>query len=318
MSLRLADRWIWDSWFYKDEDTTHAFYLSAPKNLIDPDFRHRNPTIGHAISKDLVNWEVLPDALVPEPSQSFDSWTTWTGSVVRDERGLWWMFYTGTSREDGGDVQRIGAATSEDSISWHKVSTNALVEADANWYELLDKELWHDQAWRDPWVFQSPETGTWHMLVTARANLGDPKTRAVVGHAISRDLSTWNVEKPLSSPGQGFGQYEVIQFENVDGVPILTFCCGWKELGDHRLMQHGKIDTTYSLVATQLFEGLDFRNARPFLDSIVYAGRLVRGADGFWNLIGFIGEVDGKFVGELSNPIPVTANHEMGLIPREV
>jgi beta-fructofuranosidase len=32
--------------------------------------------------------------------------------------------------------------------------------------------------------------------------------------------------------------------------------------------------------------------------------------------MGFINEVDGKFVGELSDPIPVTADPVLGIIPR--
>jgi beta-fructofuranosidase len=136
--LKLTDSWIWDSWFVLDGEIHHVFYLKAPKDLIDPNLRHRNPTIGHAVSNDLKTWEVLPDAIAPSSEPAFDSWTTWTGSVVKDQQGLWWMFYTGTSREDGGDIQRVGAATSKDLVSWTKVSKEALLDAGTEHYELLD------------------------------------------------------------------------------------------------------------------------------------------------------------------------------------
>jgi beta-fructofuranosidase len=42
----------------------------------------------------------------------------------------------------------------------------------------------------------------------------------------------------------------------------------------------------------------------------------VQSADGSWNLIAFVNEVDGQFVGELSDPIPVTADPVLGLIKR--
>lgn len=316
MALKLEDRWIWDSWFVQDGDTYHAFYLCASRGLGDPNRRHRSPAVGHAVSKDLKNWTVVADALAPSESPAFDSWTTWTGSVVKADDGKWWMFYTGSSREDGGLVQAIGAAVSEDLLTWEKVSSEALVRADGTWYELLDLTAWGDQAWRDPWVFRMPGDTSWHMLITARSKTGHPKTRGVLGHAVSTDLLHWEVREPLSKPDQGFGQYEVFQYAEVDGVPLLSFCCGWRELGEENIKRFGKIDATYSVVVDPSLKGVDFEHARPFTGQLVYAGRLVQGPDGRWNLLGFINEVEGKFVGELSDPIPVTADPLIGLVPR--
>lgn len=316
MALRLADKWIWDSWYAFDGEHYHAFYLHASRALGDPNRRHRNPIVGHAISRDLNNWTVVRDALIVSDSPAFDSWTTWTGSVVRADDGKWWMFYTGTSREDGGDIQTVGAAVSDDLMTWQKLSTEPMVSADERWYEKLDKTIWHDEAWRDPWVFRFPDDPqTWHMLVTARANHGDPKTRGVVGHATSTDLFNWDVQPPLSEPGQGFGQMEVFQFEVVDGVPLLIFCCGWRELSAERLAGFGQRDATYSLPVSGDLTQLDFTLAQPFLHPMAYAGRVIRGSDG-WYFIGFINEVDGVFVGELSDAIPVTSDPKLGLVLR--
>lgn len=317
VGLRLPDRWIWDSWYVWDGDTCHVFYLCASRGLYDPIRRHRNTNVGHAISKDLINWEVLPDALSPSESPAFDSWTTWTGSCVRAEDGRWWMFYTGTSREDAGLVQTIGAAVSDDLIVWKKLGDKPLVEADPNHYEKLTDGTWHDEAWRDPWVFQFPGDKTWHMLVTARAKHGDPKQRGVLGHAISEDLKKWKVLEPLSEPGQGFGHLEVFQFEVVDGVPILLFCCGWRELSEDRLESFGKRDATYSVVVDEKLKSVDFNGARAFEQDLVYAGRLIKNPAGEWFLIGFVNEVDGEFVGQLSDPIPVTSHPILGLVPRD-
>jgi beta-fructofuranosidase len=225
------------------------------------------------------------------------------------------MFYTGTSREDGGNIQRVGAAISEDLITWTKLDSNPLVEADPAFYELYSPEIWHDQAWRDPWIFRH-EDEFWHMLVTARSDHGDPKTRGVIGHARSRNLRDWHVLKPLSVPGKDFGQLEVFQYEIVDGVPIVVFCCGWRELSAERQERQGKIDYTYSIAGDPLCENLDFSNAAPFVDLPVYAGRLVHHPSTGWNLIGFWNDVDGSFQGYLSDPMPVTASKELGLIPR--
>ena len=336
MALELADKWIWDSWFVFDGDKHHVFYLHASRALGDPNRRHRHPIIGHAISDDLTNWTVVRDAvIVSEEPEAFDSWTTWTGSVVRADDGTWWMYYTGTSRSDGGDVQTVGAATSKDLMVWEKVSSQPLVKADYRWYEKLNQPEWHDEAWRDPWVFRFPEgvtTGAaavgvpaggnaadvWHMLVTARAKEGgDVRTRGVLGHATSLDMKNWTVQPPLSSPNQGFGQLEVYQFEVVDGVPVLFFCCGWRELSPERLAQFGHRDATYSVAVNADLTGIDFNRARAFEHRLVYAARLVQDRFGGWNVIGFDNfDEHGEFIGRLCDPIPVTANTELGVVAK--
>ncbi len=332
MALRLPDKWVWDSWYVFDGEKYHAFYLHASRALGDPNRRHRNPIIGHAISSDLTNWTVVRDAIaVSDEPDAFDSWTTWTGSVVRDDDGLWWMFYTGTSRGDGGDRQTIGAATSSDLMEWTKLSSAPMVTADSRWYETLGTTEWPDEAWRDPWVFRFPKgvtTGAaalgsegskpeqvWHMLVTARAKDGGPVgIRGVMGHATSSDLLNWDVQPPLSQPDQGFGQLEVFQFAVVDGVPIILFCCGWRELSPERLETFGQRDASYSLAVNADLSAIDFRKARAFEEKLVYAARLIQAKDGAWYLIGFENIEEGRFIGELCDPIRVSAHPDFGLI----
>ena len=315
MAIRLTDRWIWDSWYVWDGDVCHAFYLCASKGLGDPERRHRYTNVGHAVSKDLTNWTVLPDALSPSDSPAFDSWTVWTGSVVKADDGTWWMFYTGSSREDGGEIQRIGAATSTDLISWNKHPNNPLVEADSTWYEILDKSVWHDQAWRDPWVSKN-DSGTWEMLITGRAKTGDPRTRGAMAHAVSQDLENWTVMQPLAVSDGDFGQLEVFQYEMVDGVPILLFCCGYRELSERRRSEFGNRDASYSVVCHTGLASADFAKARAFEPQLPYASRLVQDPAGKWFLLGFVSDENGEFMGEICDPIPVTADSDLGLILR--
>jgi beta-fructofuranosidase len=263
-----------------------------------------------------MNWEILPDAISPSDSPAFDSWTTWTGSVVKDASGKWWMFYTGSSREDGGNIQTIGAATSSDLLTWKKISSQPLLIADSRWYEKLADETWVDEGWRDPWVYWSNQGQLWHMLITARSKSGENQYRGVLGHAVSSNLLDWDVREPISSPNQGFAQQEVFQFEIVDGVPILVFCCGWREQDESVQKVTNRQDRTFSLVCDQNLTNVDFNKSQPFPDSRIYAGRLVKDKAGDWNLLGFINEVDGEFVGEICDPIPVTATSESGLIPK--
>jgi beta-fructofuranosidase len=203
--LRLADRWIWDFWHVTDGDTVHLFFLQADRALGDPDLRHWHASIGHAVSHDLRNWVMLPDALRPAPVPAWDDYTVWTGNVVRGRRH-WHLLYTGTSHADGGLVQRVGHAVSNDLITWERVDDGLAFELDARWYETLDTAIWHDQAWRDPVVLLVDDE--WNALVTARLPAGDTNTRGTIGRATSADLATWVVCPPLTGPTP-FGHLEI-------------------------------------------------------------------------------------------------------------
>ena len=141
MTLRLPGHWLWDFWFAQDGADVHVFYLQAPRALGDPALRHRNATIGHAVSRDLRSWRVLPDALGPGEPGEFDDLATWTGSILR-HGGRWHLFYTGIARAEDGAVQRIGRAESADLVRWER--RGLVLEADPRWYER--------ETWRDPWV----------------------------------------------------------------------------------------------------------------------------------------------------------------------
>ncbi len=315
MTLRLPGQWVWDSWYAFDGENYHAFYLQASRALGDPDRRHRHPSVGHAISKDLRNWKVVADALAIGDVPAFDDWSTWTGSVVRDDAGLWWMFYTGSSRAEGL-IQRVGAATSTDLITWTKLESNPLVEADARWYEKLGDSSWNDEAWRDPWVCRFPGDNTWHMFITARANHGAVDNRGVMGHATSTDLRNWQVQPPLSQPGAGFGQLEVFQFAVVDDIPLMIFNCGWREYAPETIARVGKNGGVWSKVVDSPLAGVDFSDSQLYPNYDIYAARVVQGPNQGWYLLGFVNEVDGQFVGEICDPIPVTADSVRGLIPK--
>ena len=313
--LKLAHSWVWDSWFTFDGEKYHAFYLRASRALGDPERRHRYPFVGHAISTDLKNWTEVADALAVSESPAFDSWTTWTGSVVKDDDGLWWMFYTGSSHEDGGFIQAIGAATSTDLMTWTKLSSEALVRADERWYELLDFEKWHDQAWRDPWVFKADD-GLWHMFITARSIEGEDRfSRGVVGHAVSSNLKDWEVLPPLTNTNSGFGHMEVFQVEEIDGVPTLLWCSGLVHMSESAQEKYGA-GGMFSATGKSMLGPFDIENATLFPHDSIYAARVIQ-KDNEWFMIGFKYHEDGEFIGELTDPIPVTAKPGIGLIPKE-
>jgi beta-fructofuranosidase len=320
MALRLPDKWVWDFWLAQDGPAYHVFYLQAPRSLGDPELRHWHASVGHAVSPDLRNWRILPDALHPGPAGGWDDYATWTGCVVQ-HAGTWYLFYTGCNRTERGLVQRIGLATSADLINWQKHPENPLIIADPHWYELLDQDLWHDQAWRDPWVFrlsQNGAPGAFHALITARANHGPPDGRGVIAHARSGDLIHWDVLPPLTEPGD-FGHLEVPQLVEIDNRYYLLFCTVSDTHSIIRRQRTGLRPVTgiHYLVADAPLGPFRFASDQFLIGDVagsLYAGKLVMGLDGEWLMLATrMFAPDGSFIGGLSDPIPVTVDPDGNL-----
>lgn len=315
--LHLAASWVWDSWFAREGDLIHAFFLKASRALVDPDLRHRRASIGHAVSADLTNWTELPDALVASDGPAFDDLATWTGSVVRADDGTWCLFYTGIARASAGLVQRIGVARSTDMVVWARPEQLDVLAPDPAWYEVLGEPAWPDEAWRDPWVMRDASGDGWHMLVTARSREGSPDDRGVVGHAWSADLVEWHVGPPLSAPGSGFGQLEVTQYGEVDGRGVLVFSCLAPELSAGRRAA-GERGGIWVVNAPGPLGPFDVASAYRLTGESLYAGRLVRDLGGAWQLLAFRAtEADGSFGGYLIDPLPVTWLGDRLTVPAE-
>ena len=289
----LPEHWLWDFWFAVDgDDDVHVFYLQAPRSLGDPSLRHVHATIGHAVSRDLRSWRVLPPALgTAGPAGAFDDLATWTGSVVRGPDGRWHMFYSGISAGDGGREQRIGAAAgSSDLMVWER--RGEVLAADPRWYEVGGPEV----HWRDPWVY-SDAAGGWGMLITARAADGPVATRGVIGRAWSPDLITWEARPPVSAPGELF-QYE---------VPQLLFAGGsWRVLFSSMEEPGGGGGGVHFLTGSTP-SGPFVMDHREFLfgGGRWYAGRAIEHEGAWWLLAWRMQDADGHFAGTLSDPIPL-------------
>ena len=305
--LRLDDAWIWDSWIADDGEDYHLFFLQAPRSLGSPDRRHARATIGHARSHDLVDWEVLPTALEPQAG-AWDDLALWTGSVVRGDDGVWRMFYTAISTR-GHELrdQRIGVVESEDLLSWRRCVDRPVLEVDTRWYKSLPEDPSASETWRDPLVFRDEGGDGWHMLLTARALDAAPNDDGVVGHARSADLVTWECGPPLSEPGTGFGQLEVLQVKVVDGRTVLVFTCHPQEMTEGRKDRSG-FACTWSVVGDEVLGPWDVDAAEPFLDEPhLFAAPLVERRDGTHAFVGFRNlEPEGIDAFGIIDPVPVS------------
>jgi beta-fructofuranosidase len=141
------------------------------------------------------------------------------------------------------------------------------------------------------------------MFVTARATHGEKFSRGVVAHATSSSLLDWELLPPMTEPNAGFGQLEVLQVEIIDGFPTLIWCCGTAELSDEAKLRYGE-GGMFSVTGESVLGPFELRNAVRLPHPSLYAARAVK-HQGKWFMLGFINEVDGDFVGELSDPIPL-------------
>jgi beta-fructofuranosidase len=301
--------WTWDFWTARDGDDYHLFFLKAPRSLGDPDLRHENASVGHAVSTDLREWTELPDALHAGAEGAWDDLATWTGSVLRDPHGTWHMFYTGINRRERGAHQRIGHAVSADLITWTKTAEPVL-QLDGDLYQGAVEE-WPAVDWRDPWVYWSEAHDEYRMLFTARVHAGASDERGAIAQARSQDLGTWELLEPMVAPGE-FGHMEVPQlFREGDRWYLSYSVYAQQHSARRRTATPAETGTHYFVADTETgpyrSPGQEFFCGDPFGE--LYAGRFERDPEGRLVFLAFLQFVDGgEFVGGLSDPIPVTVD----------
>jgi beta-fructofuranosidase len=314
MTIALPHQWIWDSWYVRDGDLWHGFFLKADKSLGDPDLRHFNVTQGHATSRDLKAWEHKGTSFAPAAAPAWDDYTTWTGSVVRGDDGLWHLFYTGTSRAEDGMKQRIGHATSTDLHNWTRVGDGLALDISGPDYEEYTPGHWHDRAMRDPWVMRDPKGG-WMMFFTARRpGTVEPNAGGTIGFATSPDLTAWTLQPPVYAGGT-FGQMEVPQVFRHAGRWYCLFCtAGEHYSAAYRAGSPGEpVRGTHYMVADdprgpwEVAPGA-FLDGDPAVNR--YAARIVETDEGM-KLLGFLHNPGGgAFVGEIADPVPVNVDKD--------
>lgn len=311
MSLSLDDHWIWDSWYAHDGDRWHGFFLKAPKSIGDPELRHFNVSVGHAVSDDLTTWEHLGTCLAPAPQPAWDDYTTWTGSVLRGDDGLWHLFYTGTSHAEDALYQRIGHATSTDLHNWQRVGDGQCLDLtgpDAAHYEAdFALSIWHDRAMRDPWVMRDPAGDGWLMYFTARASgIAEPNAGGAIGFATSPDLMTWTLQPPVFVGG--YGQLEVPQVFSQNGRWYCLFCTAAEHFSKAQAeaIEGGPVTGNHYLIADD--PRGPWQIAPGFFDGALpcqrYAARIVDTNEGL-RILGFSDRPEGEFVGHILDPQPV-------------
>ena len=201
--------------------------------------------------------------------------------MVRGDDDRWRMFYTAINTHGHGlRDQRIGVVESGDLRTWERVATEPALGVDTRWYRSLPEDDTASETWRDPFVVREESGEGWHMLLTARARGAGRYDDAVIGHAWSPDLVHWEAREPVSAPGAGFGEIEVVQVRHVDGQHVLVFTCHPLEQSAARRSRYGE-HCTWSLVGDSLLGPWDVSEAVPFAaEPELFAAPLVRRATG--------------------------------------
>ena len=193
---------------------------------------------GHAVSRDLVHWEMLPIALAPTPGGP-DKDGCWTGCCVEKD-GLFHILYTGVHPQ----VQCL--ATSDDLITWEKYPGNPVISTRPEGFE---------DCWRDPCAWR--EGDRWLMLLGS-------EIKDVGGAALlyrSSDLIRWEYLHPLC-----VGDKDVFMFECPDFFPlgdrhVLLASCGATHWHTGRYNEHKFTMGTHGIV-----DGGNFYAAKTLLD----------------------------------------------------
>ena len=140
----------------------------------------------HISTADFKNWQIHPMAVsITEEEEG----SICTGATFFHEN-VYYGFYSVRKAIDT-PTPRLQVITSKDGIHFDKKIPLRLLEAP-----------YADRSTRDPFVFQDPETGLFHMLVTT--SLKDAPIAARNGclaHLTSKDLLNWEQQPPFIVPG---------------------------------------------------------------------------------------------------------------------
>jgi len=311
---RPPDRYLWDFWTATDAaGRTRLFHLEAPRSLGHPEERHAAARVGQAVSDDLRTWEPGPRALEVGPAGAWDDRSIWTGSVARrPDDGGWAMLYTGVSAAEGGRIQRVGLALSDDLVTWVKHPANPVIEADRSRYLGPNPDHHGELAWRDPCLVADP-AGGWLALITAQARDGvsrggGPRGCGCLALARSTDLVRWTVGPPALHPGWAF-HLEIPQVvETAPGrwLLLVNAEAGWIRAGAPVSAQTGTLAFTGPSPAGPFTLAGRLTGAPT---SARYGLKLVPdpAGGGRWKALNWRGwQPDNTFAGTLDDPVPVT------------
>ena len=195
----MIDAWggIWYDGYY------HLFYdLNASRK------KSLGGAFAHIRSRDLLNWEQLPLALIP--SEERDELRLNDGCVVIREDGTPLMYYTSVFNDGSRHREHLPVLGDKDLITWERLADEQAITIENHGGPFFY------QGWSDPVIFT--EGGRTFMLIS-KCVTEDGKNKIPIYEAEDSSLLKWKY-RGIFFDDNG----EVINFIKVDGKWVLIFC----------------------------------------------------------------------------------------------
>ncbi|XP_077235872.1 beta-fructofuranosidase, soluble isoenzyme I-like [Tasmannia lanceolata] len=168
----------------------HLFYQWNPDAAI-----WGNITWGHAVSRDLIHWEYLPLAMVPDHWYNING--VWTGSATLLSDGILVMLYTGSTNESV-QVQNLAFPADPLLLDLVKYENNPV---------LLPPSGIGSTDFRDPTTAWFAPDGTWRLTIGSKVN----KTGITLVYKTS-DFLTYELLDGVMHAVPGTGMWECVDF----------------------------------------------------------------------------------------------------------
>lgn len=243
---------MWDAWYWQKNGEVHVFHLQrlrpgSQRSEFEAD------SIGHAVSRDLVDWEEKPIVLSPGEPGSLDDMCLFTGCTF-ENNNQYYMYYTMRCSREQGKMQRMGLATSRDLYQWEKYEDNPIFVPDPTYYCSLENPSENDIVdCRDMIVVKDPKGDGFYGFYAARVPAEEMPEGAVIACAYSIDLINWVQRGPVFKPNK----YTIVEVPDVfylDGKWYLLLLCN-NEYGNRDLFEEEQLNMGTIYAVSENIEG---------------------------------------------------------------
>ena len=205
-------RSMWGFWAIEWQGAFHIFYLEdidANYDLLSWQKNHDH--IGHAVSKDLVHWEVRPSMCVRGERGKWNDMAAGggakSGCVVHHAD----KFYMFAGAAQGNGIQVVGVWISDDLDNWKPHPANPVLKPAGPYYRDAPTKQRPSVGWRDPGIAYCKEDGYYHMFLCSQLPEHGPEQYlgTAIGHVHSKDLIHWEHLPPVATPGLADRFYQI-------------------------------------------------------------------------------------------------------------